>query len=99
MSGPLADVKVVEMGVWVAGPAAGAILADWGADVVKIEPTGIGDPARLFSRVVKHPKGRLRWPRHTRGISLAISIRSWATAVRCYSERSMGLTAPVTIFT
>jgi len=48
MPGPLAGIKVVEMGVWVAGPAAGGILADWGADVVKIEPPGIGDPARLF---------------------------------------------------
>ncbi len=46
--GPLQGVRVVEMGAWVAGPAAGCILADWGADVVKIEPPGIGDPARLF---------------------------------------------------
>jgi len=35
--------KVVELGVWVAGPAAGGILADWGADVIKIEPP-TGDP-------------------------------------------------------
>ncbi|MEZ4331162.1 MAG: CoA transferase [Myxococcota bacterium] len=48
MAGPLAGIKVVEMGVWVAGPAAGGILADWGADVVKLEPPGVGDPARLF---------------------------------------------------
>jgi crotonobetainyl-CoA:carnitine CoA-transferase CaiB-like acyl-CoA transferase len=48
MGGPLEGIKVVEMGVWVAGPAAGGILADWGADVVKIEPPGVGDPARLF---------------------------------------------------
>jgi crotonobetainyl-CoA:carnitine CoA-transferase CaiB-like acyl-CoA transferase len=45
-------VKVVEMGVWVAGPAAGGILADWGADVVKIEPPGIGDPSRLFQTML-----------------------------------------------
>lgn len=48
MAGPLDGVKVVELGVWVAGPAAGCILADWGADVVKIEPPGVGDPSRLF---------------------------------------------------
>ena len=45
MTGPLEGIRVVELGVWVAGPAAGGILADWGADVVKVEPIG-GDPGR-----------------------------------------------------
>ncbi len=41
----LAGLRVVEMGVWVAAPAAAALLADWGADVIKVEaPTG--DPMR-----------------------------------------------------
>ena len=41
----LADLRVVELGVWIAAPAAAALLADWGADVIKIEsPTG--DPMR-----------------------------------------------------
>lgn len=52
MAGPLEGIRVVELGVWVAGPAAGCLLADWGADVVKIEPPGIGDPARTFSRML-----------------------------------------------
>src|SRR3990172_5105715 len=52
MPGPVEGVRVVELGVWIAGPAAGLILADWGADVVKIEPPGIGDPARTFSRML-----------------------------------------------
>ena len=51
MAGPVAGVKVVELGVWVAGPAAGGILADWGADVIKIEPP-TGDPARMFGRML-----------------------------------------------
>ena len=51
MSGPLEGVKVVELGVWVAGPGAAGILADWGADVVKIEPPA-GDPARMFQRML-----------------------------------------------
>jgi crotonobetainyl-CoA:carnitine CoA-transferase CaiB-like acyl-CoA transferase len=45
VSGPLEGVRVVELGVVIAGPAAGAILADWGADVVKLEPRE-GDPQR-----------------------------------------------------
>ncbi len=51
MAGPMEGIKVVELGVWVAGPAAGGILADWGADVVKIEPPE-GDPARTFGRMM-----------------------------------------------
>ena len=47
MSGPMAGIRVVEMGVWVAGPAAAGILADWGADVIKVEPP-TGDPCRQF---------------------------------------------------
>lgn len=45
MPGPLDGFRVVELGVWVAGPSAGGILADWGAAVVKLEPPE-GDPFR-----------------------------------------------------
>jgi crotonobetainyl-CoA:carnitine CoA-transferase CaiB-like acyl-CoA transferase len=51
MTGPLEGVRVIELGVWVAGPGAGGILADWGADVVKVEPPE-GDPARNFGRML-----------------------------------------------
>jgi crotonobetainyl-CoA:carnitine CoA-transferase CaiB-like acyl-CoA transferase len=52
MPGPMDGVKVVEVGMWVAGPAGAAILGDWGADVVKIEPPD-GDPFRaLLSGIV-----------------------------------------------
>lgn len=46
MSGALAGVKVVELAHWVAMPAAMAILADWGAEVIKIEDPRGGDPSR-----------------------------------------------------
>ena len=44
-SAPLAGIKVIELGLWVAGPAAGGIMADWGASVIKVE-TSSGDPQR-----------------------------------------------------
>lgn len=43
--GLMDGIKVVELGAWVAGPAAGGILADWGANVIKIEGLQ-GDPFR-----------------------------------------------------
>lgn len=43
--GVLDGYRVVELGVWVAVPSAGALLADWGAEVTKVEPPG-GDPYR-----------------------------------------------------
>ncbi len=48
MSGPMEGVRIVELAVWVAGPATSGILADWGADVVKIEAPPAGDPYRAF---------------------------------------------------
>jgi len=55
MAGPLTGVKVVEMGVWVAGPSCAAMLGDWGAEVVKIEPPD-GDPFRgLFAGLLGIP--------------------------------------------
>ena len=45
----LDGIRVVEMAAWIAGPAAGGVLADWGADVIKIEPPN-GDPGRQAFR-------------------------------------------------
>jgi formyl-CoA transferase len=46
--GPLAGLKVLELGQLIAGPFAGKTLADFGAEVIKIEPPGTGDPLRQW---------------------------------------------------
>ena len=50
--GALAGLKVVELGQLIAGPFAAKTLADFGADVIKIEPPGVGDPLRQW-RLIK----------------------------------------------
>lgn len=57
--GPLAGIKVVELGQLIAGPYAGRLLAEFGASVVKIEPPGIGDPLRKWR--VMHGDTSLWW--------------------------------------
>lgn len=54
MAAPLDDIVVVEIDNWMAAPSAGAILADMGARVIKIEPIS-GDPMRGMSRPLKKP--------------------------------------------
>ncbi|MEZ5816983.1 MAG: CaiB/BaiF CoA-transferase family protein [Hyphomicrobiaceae bacterium] len=44
---PLAGVRVLDVASWIAAPAAAVVLGDWGADVIKVEPPGEGDPHRL----------------------------------------------------
>jgi len=48
MPGPLHGIKVIEIGQALAGPLAGVILADMGADVIKVEKPDGGDDARLW---------------------------------------------------
>jgi crotonobetainyl-CoA:carnitine CoA-transferase CaiB-like acyl-CoA transferase len=41
-------IKVIELGQLIAGPFAGKTLAEFGADVIKVEPVGTGDPLRKW---------------------------------------------------
>src|SRR6266849_9747695 len=46
-----AGLTVIDCASWIAGPAAATILSDFGADVIKIEPPGAGDPWRVLTPV------------------------------------------------
>lgn len=56
---PLDDVRVLELGAFLAGPFCGQLLADFGAEVIKVEPPGKGDPMREWGR--HRYKGRTLW--------------------------------------
>jgi crotonobetainyl-CoA:carnitine CoA-transferase CaiB-like acyl-CoA transferase len=71
----LAGLKVVELGQLIAGPFASKLLGEFGADVIKIEPPGTGDPLRKW-RVLKDDTS-LWWHVQTRNKrSLALDLRS-----------------------
>ena len=56
---PLADIRVVEVGTMVFAPSACAALADFGAEVIKIEPTGKGDLNRYYHTLPGLPVSEL----------------------------------------
>lgn len=75
---PLSDLRVIEMGQLLAGPFCGQLLADFGADVIKIEPPGQGDPMREWGREKSGGKS-LWWPVVARGKrSVTINLREAA---------------------
>ena len=61
--GPLSGVKVLELGTLIAGPFCGKTLGDFGAEVIKVEPPGEGDPLR-------------RWRKMRNGVSLWWHVQS-----------------------
>jgi len=73
--GALAGVRVIEMGQLIAGPFAGKTLGEFGADVIKIEPPGSGDPLRNW-RMLKDGTS-VWWQVQSRNKrSIALDLRS-----------------------
>ena len=60
-AGPLAGLRVIELGTLLAGPFCGQLLGDFGAEVIKVEPPGQGDPMRVWGREKANGKS-LWWP-------------------------------------
>jgi formyl-CoA transferase len=63
--GPLAGVRVIELGMLLAGPFAGRLLGDMGAEVIKIEPPGQPDPLREWGKA-RYEGRSLWWPVQSR---------------------------------
>src|SRR6476620_7593500 len=78
MSGILEGLKVIDCGSFIAAAIAGTVLADFGADVIKIEPPGTGDAYRHVTRNPGMPKsehnyGWLLDNRSKRGLALDLT--------------------------
>lgn len=73
--GPLAGLKVVELGQLIAGPFAGKTLGDFGAEVIKVEPPGEGDPLRKWRLL--HEGTSVWWQMQSRNKrSVVLDLRS-----------------------
>jgi formyl-CoA transferase len=60
-TGPLSDLRLIEMGTLLAGPFCGQLMGDFGAEVIKVEPPGKGDPMREWGQEKAHGMS-LWWP-------------------------------------
>lgn len=75
MSGPLAGIKVIEIGALIAAPFAARLMAEFGADVIKIEAPGDGDPIRKWRKL--HNGTSLWWYLQSRNKrSIALNLKS-----------------------
>ena len=81
---PLRDVRVIEMGQLLAGPFCAQLLGDFGAEVIKVEPPGEGDPMRQWGR--EKPYGQsLWWPiiaRNKKSVTLNLRTAAGQEAVK-----------------
>jgi crotonobetainyl-CoA:carnitine CoA-transferase CaiB-like acyl-CoA transferase len=85
---PLSGVKVLELGSLIAGPYAGSLFAQFGAEVIKIEPPGVGDPLRKWRKL--HEGTSLWWyvqSRNKKSVSLDLKCEEGRSIVcRLVSE-------------
>ncbi len=73
MSGPLEGLRVIEMGSLIAGPFCGQLMGDMGADVIKIEQPGEGDPMRQWGQGAK-PAWWRTIARNKRSVALNLRV-------------------------
>ncbi len=79
--GALHDIRVVELGQLLAGPFCGQLLGDMGADVIKVEPPGAGDPMRVWGQGAE----KVQWEviaRNKRSVSANLRIPEGQALVR-----------------
>ena len=74
MSGPLTGIRVIEIGALIAAPFAARLMAEFGAEVIKIEAPGGGDPLRKWRKL--HEGTSLWWYLQSRNKkSISVDLR------------------------
>lgn len=89
-AGPLDGLLVLELGALVAGPFCGQLLGDYGAEVIKIEPPGQGDPLREWGQV--EVEGRRLWfsvvGRNKRCATLDLRVEDGRDALKALAAKA-----------
>ena len=78
---PLAGLRVLDVASFIAAPVAATVMADYGADVIKVEPPGMGDPNRNMRTLSSYPQSPVNypWEMDSRGKrSIVIDLRTEA---------------------
>ena len=86
---PLQGVKVIELGTLIAGPFCARLLAEFGAEVIKIEPPGTGDPLRKWRKL--HQGTSLWWyaqARNKKSVTLDLKQPEAQEIVRRLAQRA-----------
>lgn len=89
-AGALTGIRVVEMGQLIAGPFCGQLLGDLGADVIKVESPGVGDPMRLWGQT-NADGASLTWPviaRNKSSITLNLRLEAGQEVARRLLDQS-----------
>ncbi|MFD0593197.1 CaiB/BaiF CoA transferase family protein [Catellatospora coxensis] len=84
MTGALSDIRVIETGTLLAGPFCGQLLGDFGAEVIKLEDPGKGDPMRQWGREKPHGQS-LWWPvvaRNKKSVTCNLRVKEGQDLVR-----------------
>lgn len=86
--GPLSGLRVLELGSFIAGPFAGQLLGDYGAEIIKIEPPGTGDAMRHWG--VTRGGASLWWPtiaRNKKSVALDLRVPAGQRLARALATR------------
>ena len=83
---PLAGIRVLDVSTYIAAPVAAVVLGDYGADVIKVEQPGGGDPNRTMITVASYPKSAVNYPwlmdaRNKRSVALDLKQQAGRAAL------------------